>query len=210
MAGPVSVRPGQQTITLSKVLLVEGENERRFFAALLKRLDAHATIQIISYQGKDWLREHLYMLPTLPGYPALETLGVTRDADESFAATFQSICGSLNNARFDAPARPITPTVGKPSVSVFVLPDCESPGMLETLCLSAIEDDPAMSCVDEFLRCLEETAFMPPRNPHKARAHAFLASRTRPELRVGEAAEAGHWQLDSPVFNPLKSFLLAL
>ena len=51
---------------------------------------------------------------------------------------------------------------------------------------------------------------MPSRNSDKARAHAFLASRTRPELRVGEAAEAGHWQLDSPVFDPLKSFLLAL
>ena len=48
-------------------------------------------------------------------------------------------------------------------------------------------------------------------NPDKARAHAFLASRAKDQnLRVGEAAEAGHWQLDSPVFDPLKSFLLAL
>ena len=67
-----------------------------------------------------------------------------------------------------------------------------------------------MPCVDEFLNCLKVTAGLPSKNPDKARAHAFLASRDRPELGVGEAARASHWQLDSPVFEPLKCFLQAL
>ncbi len=210
MPEPGGPRPGQQTITLSKVLLVEGENERRFFHALLDRLGAHDAIQIINYQGKDRLREHLRMLPTLRGYAALDSLGVTRDADQFAATAFQSVCGSLDNAKLGVPDQTMLATQGRPRVSVFILPDCSNPGMLETLCLSAVECDPAMPCVDEYIRCLEDTAYMPPKNPDKARAHTFLASRTNPDLRVGEAAQAGHWQLDSPVFEPLKSFLQAL
>ena len=141
----------------------------------------------------------------------VDSIGVTRDADESSASAFQSVRSLLmSSAGLDAPDEPMVATWGRPRVSVFILPNCESAGMLETLCLSAVQDDPATPCVEQYLQCLEETANMPSRNPDKARAHAFLASRARPELRVGEAAEAGHWQLDSPAFDPLKSFLLAL
>lgn len=210
MPVPAGIRPGLQTITRSKVLLVEGENESRFFTALLKRLGAHDSIQIINYRGKDWLREHLHVLPSLSGYASLNSLFVTRDADESFSSTFQSVCSALGSAGLGVPEQARVPTGGIPRVSVFILPDCASPGMLETLCLSAVEDDPAMPCVEQYVRCLEETACMPPKTPDKTRAHAFLASRERPDLRVGEAAEAGHWRLDSPVFAPLKNFLQAL
>ena len=210
MARKASDNFEQQTISRNKLLLVEGENERRFFAALLRCLDLSDGVQVLNYGGKPKLRPLLATLYLAPGYSDLEALGVTRDADDSFDSTFQSIRDSLDNANLDVPEKPNALTEGKPSVSVFVLPDCESPGMLETLCLSAVKHDPAMPCVDEFLRCLEVTACMSPKNPYKARAHAFLASRTKPELRVGEAAQAGYWNLDSPVFDPLKSFLLAL
>ena len=207
-----SARDGatQVKIELPKMLLVEGESELRFIAALLGCLDLSDEIQILNYGGKPKLRPFLFTLSRVPGYPDLESLGITRDADKSFASTFESIRNALVHAGLDAPDQPRMLTLGKPSVSVFVLPDCSSRGMLETLCLSAVKHDPATPCVEQYLQCLEETANLPSRNPDKARAHAFLASRARPELRVGEAAQAGHWNLDSPVFDPLKSFLLAL
>ena len=91
---------------------------------------------------------------------------------------------------WDAPDEPMVATRGRPRVSVFILPNCESAGMLETLYLSAVQDVPAMPCVEQYLQCLEVTAKLPPNNPEKARAHAFLASRPRPELRVGEAGRS--------------------
>ena len=210
MAMAVGDSADRLRIKSPKLLLVEGQSEYRFFGFLLEKLNAAATIQVANYRGKDSLKRFLRMLRVSPEYPALESIGVTRDADVSSDRAFQSVCGLLGSAGLDAPVAPMILTRGKPRVAVYVLPDCASPGTLETLCLSAVESDPAMPCVDEFLRCLEDTTHMPSKNPDKARAHTFLASRARPELRVGEAAEAGHWRLDSPVYNPLKRFLQAL
>ena len=198
------------TIRLPKLLLVEGDSDRRFFEALLGKLSIAKNVQVERYGGKSGLRQFLRLLQVSPDYSKLDSIGVTRDADCSSVSAFQSVRDLLTSAGLDAPAEPISPTRGKPRVSVFIFPDCKSPGMLETLCLSAVQDDPAMECVKQYLRCLDDTAGMPPKNRDKACAHAFLASPERPELRVGEAAEAGHWQLDAPVFAPLSSFLLAL
>lgn len=197
-------------IELPKVLLVEGASECRFFEKLLGELDISKSIQVINYHGIHRLKGFLHTLPVRPEYSLVDSLGVTRDADESSVSAFQSVCSLLRNAGFDAPDRTNDQTLGNPRVSVFILPDGENAGMLETLCLSAVQDDPAIPCVEQYFQCLADTATLPTRNPDKARAHVFLASRDRPELRVGEAAEAGHWRLDSPVYSPLKRFLQAL
>lgn len=198
------------TIGLPKLLLVEGGSDRQFFEALLGNLSPARFVQVESIGGKYGLRGFLRLLQNSPDYSKVESLGITRDADESSRTAFQSVRDVLTSAGLDAPTEPNMPTRGKPRVSVFILPDCKSRGMLETLCLSAVADDAAMACVDAYFKCLEDSAKLLPKSPDKARAHAFLASRERPELRVGEAAEAGHWPLESPVFAPLKSFLRAL
>ena len=210
MAGPAQDSTNHVKIELPKMLLVEGESDRRFFKALLGRLSAIETVQVEPYGGKSKLRNFLRLLQVSPDYQEIDSIGITRDADQSSASAFQSVRDLLASAGLDAPAGPKTPTGGKPRVSVYILPDCKSAGMLETLCLAAVKDDAALPCVEQYLRCLAEIARMPSRIPDKARAHAFLASRDRPELGVGEATRAGHWQLDSPVYDPLKSFLLAL
>lgn len=40
--------------------------------------------------------------------------------------------------------------------------------------------------------------------------HAFLASRYKPDLRLGTAAQAGYWPLDDQAFEPLCDFLRRL
>ena len=192
------------------MLLVEGDSDRRFFEALLGTLSTARIVQVESFGGKYGLKGFLRLLQNSPDYSTVESLGITRDADESSGTAFQSVRDVLTSAGLNAPTEPNMQTRGKPRVSVFILPDCKNRGMLETLCLSAVAEDAAMACVDAYFKCLEDIAKLPPKSPDKARAHAFLASRSKPELRVGEAAQAGHWQLDSPVFDPLKNFLLAL
>lgn len=83
--------------------------------------------------------------------------------------------------------------------------------MLEDLCLEAVMDDPAMSCVDEYFKCLEDQNVLQKQIAiPKARLHAFLASRERPGLRLGEAAEKNDIPMDSPVFEPVTEFLRQL
>lgn len=193
-----------------KLLLVEGESEYRFFRFLLEKLDTTVPVQVANYKGIGNLKRVLRALPVRPEYATLDSIGVTRDADKYSERAFQSVRSLLESAGLDTPDAPMVLTKGKPRIVVYVLPDCASPGTLESLCLSAVACDPAMQCVGEYVRCLEETAGVTHCISDKARAHAFLASRPKPELRVGEAAEAGHWNLDSQVYESLKSFLLAL
>jgi hypothetical protein len=93
---------------------------------------------------------------------------------------------------------------------VFLLPDNASPGMLEDLCLEAVASDPAAPCLDEYFTCVFQRGNRRPVEVAKARVHAWLASQLKPDLRLGEAAEAGYWPWNSPVFDQLRAFLRAL
>ena len=81
--------------------------------------------------------------------------------------------------------------------------------MLETLCLLSVATLPEFPCVDGYLQCLQGHGAVP-NNLHKARAHAWLASRLEPDKRVGEAAQAGYWPWDADAFRDLWSFIGAL
>ncbi|MBN1565153.1 MAG: hypothetical protein JXA10_15015, partial [Anaerolineae bacterium] len=118
--------------------------------------------------------------------------------------------GHLQRANFSVPQRMKTVATGTPHIAVYIWPDCEHEGTLETLCLESVRRDPARDCVESYFACLEEQLDALPKAIHKAQLHAFLASRERPDLRLGEAARKGYWPWDHPVFNALKDFLRAL
>lgn len=117
--------------------------------------------------------------------------------------------GALRDASLPEPQQPGTLFGSNPQVAVFILPSPDRPGMLDTLCLDSVSGDSAMPCVEDYINCLERVG-RPPTNPTKARVYAFLASRSKPNLRLGEAAAAGIWALDSPAFAQLKDFVHAL
>jgi uncharacterized protein DUF3226 len=198
------------TITHEKLLVVEGEDARRFFAAALGHLDLLGSVEIRSAGGHAEWPAFMRALVAAPGFENVRSLALVRDAEGSARSAFQSICGTLRRAGLAVPARSNVTAPGTPSVCVFILPDCTHRGMLETLCMAVVADDPAMVCVEEFLECVQQQATAPPSNVDKARLHAFLASRTRPDLRLGEAAEKGHWPWDSPVMEPVMRFLTNL
>lgn len=94
--------------------------------------------------------------------------------------------------------------------AIFILPDAQTPGMLEDLCLRAVADDPVMPCVQEFFDCIQRRCDTSPGTMPKAKTHAFLASRERPGLRLGEAAMKGYWPWADPAFDEVRRFLRAL
>jgi hypothetical protein len=54
--------------------------------------------------------------------------------------------------------------------------------------------------------------FLPdlPTQPSTAKVQVFLASRSKPDLKLGEAAQAGYWPLDHPAFDQVRAFLQML
>jgi len=238
-----------KAITKPKLLLVEGRDEVKLFDKLLADLNIE-DVEMRDIMGKTKFRKNIKSLPTLSGFWRVTSIGIVQDADTDPKGAFDSICGALQAADLPIPTAPLQPVGDDPQVMIMILPDAETPGMLEDLCLESVTNDPAMACVAEYFRCLEErlkagtlpgnlskarvrtflasmewleeahfdhiqkrlAEYLPelPDAPSAARAHTFLASRYKPDLDLGIAAQAGYWQLDHAAFAQVKQFLTAL
>jgi hypothetical protein len=202
--------PPPKSIIGPKQLLVEGRDAEVFFHALLDHVGL-ADVQIQNFGGKDELPGFLKALRIAPDFARTVTsLGIVRDAETDPTAAFQSVCSALNGANLAVPAQVLVPAGHSPQVRILILPDAATPGMLETLCLQAVNNDPVIECIEQYFECVEQQTGSLPDNMHKARVQAFLASRPRPGLLVGQAAHAGYWHLDNPVFDHVRQFVQGL
>ncbi len=202
--------PQPRVITEARQLLVEGRDAEVFFSALIRSMGMTG-LQVQDFGSIYELQAFLKAFRIAPGFAATVTsLGIVRDAESDPRAAFNSVRSALRNAGLPTPARPGAAAEGSPRVNVLILPDANSPGMLETLCLQAVVADPVLPCVDSFFACMEEKTGSLPINMEKARAHAFLASRPKPDLLIGQAANAGYWPWGDPAFDHVKRFLLDL
>lgn len=210
-----------------KLVLGEGSHEGYLLSALLRLLNKR-DIQPAAYGGKNRLQEALEYLvagPPSPGAGDLRSVGITRDANGDFHAAWQAVLSALRNAN-EALAKasadaPLYSTPDEPGiiasdkavrVGVFILPDNQSPGMMETLCVRSVEALPQMDCVKSFFACLGTIEGWPqPKKYDKALAHAFLATCERPDIHPGLACgDDKHdpdWQFDHEAFEGLKAFI---
>ena len=142
----------------------------------------------------------------------VKMLGIVRDAETSAERAFQSVQSSLRNAQLPVPDRPGERAGAAPAVNVSILPGEQSSGMLETLLCETFADTAVDRCIDGFFKCFGESeAGARIRNPDKARARAFLATRPIPQVSVGVAAKKGYWgDLDHDVFRGIRRFLSSL
>ena len=202
----------KRKIRSDRLLLVEGRDEENLFDALIEQcFDADPEIQVIAAGGRDKLPANLVAIHTAAfARPSLRAIGVVRDADTDAGAAFQSVCDHLRNVGYQPP-----PVHGEfsdaiPSIGVFIVPDGEAPGAVETLCRRSRAGDDVSGCVDEYMKCLHEHEAMRSTNVDKTFAHAYLAAMGDPVARVGEGALQGVWDFGSPAFSELSGFLRRL
>jgi hypothetical protein len=191
-----------------KLLIGEGKDEVRFFEALLKHLRIEDT-KVAQYGGKNKLPDYLDALRLRPGFTDLTSLGVTRDADTDALSAFDSVRNHLARRGFVTPDSSGSVQAGTPKVGIMIFPG-NRPGMLEDLCLAALQADSVIRCIDEYFECVRVTKGNTPDQISKARIHAWLAAQDPPDLRLGEAAQRGLIDWDSPSFSQLRTFLTAL
>lgn len=186
-------------IKAANLLLVEGEEETRFFDALLKERGRN-DVQV-HWIGKSDLPKNLAAYPKTPGFHEVRWLGLAQDADENPGAAFQRICTALQAVGLPVPPQSWEAAGSSPQIVAFVWPDGQTSGDLEALVYRTIEGEPVATCVEAYFECLPNAGTKRPRQIHKAKLHAYLASREPPDLRLAEAAEAGLLPLSSPIFD---------
>ena len=199
-------------IRSDRLLLVEGKDEVNLFDALMKHcLDADPPLQVIDAGGKDRFPKNLRALYTAArALPSLRAIGVVRDADDDAAGAFRSVCDHVRNAGYEPPAVHGEFSDATPSIGVFIVPNGEDPGAIETLCRRSREGDEVGRCVDEYLRCLDGNEAIRSMNEDKSFAHAYLAVMEDPVARVGEGARQGVWDFESAAFAELSEFVREL
>ena len=206
-----AARPPIANICEPTQLLVEGEDDRRVFKALLKHMSIDG-IQIQKYGGKDNLRNFLRILVEDEDFGVVQSIGVHRDADTDANSAGESVKHALSDCGLPTPNAPIEsdPHHDGPRVAYIVVPHGESTGSIEDVCIGSIGNQAVMSCVEKYMECLRGESSGTFVASSKARTYAYLSSLERPHLRVGEAAEARRWDFDADSFEPLRRFLKLL
>src|SRR5262249_14199645 len=137
MIAPRRRTPYPENISLSRLLLVEGETPSHFFEALACHLGISNTIEIRSFGGNDNLQNFLGAIVKSHGFAeTVQSLGIIRDAEMDAVAARQSVDSKIAIAKLPAQIKR----------SVYILPDNAKPGMIETLCLESISHQPHFPC----------------------------------------------------------------
>ena len=146
----------------------------------------------------------------LPNFSLVQSLAIMGDANSDRSAREQGVRDALRDAGLPVPGTSLQSAqgpAGDMKVAYLIVPHGQEKGMIEDVCLDSVKNDLALECVDYYFECIGQTRLLGPKQISKARLHAFLASRTEPDLRLGEAAEKGIWQFDTDAFGSLKTLI---
>ncbi len=190
-------------------LIVEGKDDKTFFEAFFENLGISG-VQIHSLDGKNNLNDFLKAFALTPGFYIVKAIGIIRDSNSDPKASFQSVQTALANAGLPVPEKEIVPAGENPRVSVLMIPGIEESGSLEALCLQAVSDCPAISCVESYIDCLKKNKLKLQPNIYKAKLQAYLASLDEYTRDLGLAAKKSVWPFTSPAFNRIRDFLFRL
>lgn len=180
--------------------------------AILTRLDP-SDIEIRDFGGNeelpDFLSDFVNAVRSAPGARSnLEAIGIVRDAESNSVDAFQFVRKAISKLELTPPDCPMQIVGENPRIGVLILPPNKDDGMLEDICLDAVQADPAMPCVQEYLECVEDKILnWPSGNRKKATVQAFLASRPEPGLKLGEGAKLGYWNWGHEIYVPIMRFI---
>jgi len=198
------------------LLLVEGIDDLHLTAHLLKRYGHEGVIYIEKREG---ISKLLKSLRTFLKDDSIKRLGIIVDANSDLLARWQAIRNRLmasgtvalpNSPNAEGTIAVIDQGYRKLRVGVWLMPDNQSPGMLEDFAgqLVPIKDDlwdKAKLNVDEIV-----TARFPKEHTSKAYIYTWLAWQKEPGKPLGLAIRARYLDANSAAGQKLIAFLKGL
>lgn len=187
-------------------LLVEGKDDLNFFETLIQHI-GRTDIEVRDYRGRDRLRNYLRGLRRSANFRSMKVIAITRDADGPVKDALRSLRDAVKQVDLPEPTTWTDADSPSPVIRIHILgADGE---MLESLLNRTVAETQEAVCVDAFVKCVED-AGRRVRNPHKTRAHAWIATQDHPEVSVGVAAQKNYWPLDHRALDDLRAFLRSL
>ena len=198
-----------EQITAKKLLLAEGRDAELFLVWASRHFRHEIDFQVMDFGGIKELTNFLLLLANDESYDDVETIVVARDAETDAKAATDSIKHSMKQANIPVPEEPfeyIRNATLKTAFMIFPGPE-QQKGRLEDLCLSTVENDPLLECVDDYLECAKAKGEQLPRI-HKSKLHCFLAGKKDfAGLPIGLASREKAWDFDHPTLEPFKRII---
>lgn len=200
----------------SKVLFVEGYSDLRFYAEMLEHLgfqEGEVFIEDLGTRNRTRLEERARAL-LKPNVVTHKThVAVIFDADSDAQAAFQSARDALKTVfqvEIFRHEQWIGGQEGSTKFGVYVAGTGSEKPELESLAWEAwsldVSNTALKQCVESFIQCSTCTNLRL-KSPDKVRVSAALAVLNEDDPRLGPGTRAKHFDLDSPVFEPLRVFL---
>lgn len=202
------------------LILCEGMDAWKFLVRYLNSPALQETpffsedIEALDFGGNEDLSSYLAALKGIEGYSDLVSLLVVRDAELDAQKAARQVQNALRTNDLVVPAAQGQWTEGTPKTCFLLFPALgteESPGTLEDLCATILDDIAAetpMEEIDTFIEHLEQDRKQPFSHRHKTRLHTYFSvNNTFVGMKVGEAADAGAFNWFHPNLEPLKNCL---
>ena len=190
-----------------KLVLCEGHDEVSVLQELCTARGVPG-LTIEPYKGRDNLMNVLRELPKRPEYAQqqIESLAILLDANGNPTGAWQRVSnGVQEHLRVTLPER--SSFAGdKPKIAGYIVAGPDGTGMLEDLCLLALNRVPGFDCLDQYFGCLSEKTDRKEYHA-KAKFRAWMSAQSDFDLRLGLAAAKGYVPWSSSAFDPLAQFL---
>jgi hypothetical protein len=206
-----------EPIKQNKLLLAEGKDAFHFFCHACKFYRQVEDVQVMNFGGNDELPNFLSELTNMDKFDEVNTIVISRDAETDAKAAIMSIreaikhANNKNSANIPIPQESFKYTNNQKSstkVAFMIFPGPkQKKGTLEHLCLSTVEGDPLLECVDDYLECAKTKGELFPR-AHKNKLYCFLSGKDDfIGSRIGLAFKAKVWPPDHPALEPFKKII---
>jgi hypothetical protein len=197
------------------LVLCEGSDDCAVFTEIAQTRNAE-NLEFEDLSGKSGLVARLKQIQAKPDFTkgAIRRLLITRDADESWAAAWQSLrdaCQKVFDLEITEPAK-----WGRLNadceVALWIAPGNQKNGMIETLCLEALKDtsNPNFECLDQFAECLRKHHDGTLHEKEKFAIWSLIAqdkSLPRQRLTLRRAIKHLHIDWKHPSFDQLSGLL---
>lgn len=199
------------SVSSSRVLLVEGADDRWVVERLLERLDQPRSFDILQANGVDELIDRIGSEVLAQGR---EVFGVVVDSDNDIESRWQAIRREFKGVDIELPVDRRTRGVIMPSiprVGVWLMPNNVSNGQLEDFVQSMIPyDDQVWPLADSFVDSIPlKLREFSPNKTVRAKLYAWLATRKNPGP-MSRAIQARYLDIHTELAQCFLSFLAEL
>jgi hypothetical protein len=190
-----------------RVLVVEGPFDYGFMSTLLRR-NNRRRVEILPVEGKSQFRRRALTRLVSDDRRQLRWIGLARDADQDPRAALQSLqetmreyCRLRPDSGFGENREAWVRTAHGAHITStrFVFPSMEEPGDIESWIWSALAVTPIAACVDDYVRCLIDSGYVPVRES-KTRVYSYLAALAHPDDPLHAAARGERIPMDGDQF----------